>query len=90
MRADPVTTNPSIGTTPLLGCLRAGSYFYARRQKETSYGVLAARMERQATGANYAFVDRLGQDVYVDDMIQAKPLDPSSDDTDKIFLLISN
>ncbi len=90
LRSDPIATNPSIGTNPLLGCLKVGSYFYARRQKETFYSVVAARMELQATGANYSYVDKLGQDVYVDDMIQARPLDPNLDDLDKIFLVITN
>jgi prepilin-type N-terminal cleavage/methylation domain-containing protein len=44
LRSDPKSTNPSIGI-----CTRPGSYFYAQLTSTTSYGVLAARMERQTT-----------------------------------------
>ena len=41
---DPKAANPNIGL-----CLIPGSYFYAQLSSTTSYGVLAARMERQTT-----------------------------------------
>lgn len=71
-------------------CNQTGSYLYARLQKETSYGVLAARMERQTTGANYASPLRLTQSAYIDEMMRAQPLDKNGNDDDKIFLIITN
>lgn len=85
MRADPVLSQSNIGACP-----KAGSYFYARLTREAPYGVVAARMERQATGANYSGNLLIPSPANIDPMIQARPLDPSSDDADKIFLLISN
>jgi type II secretory pathway pseudopilin PulG len=82
---DAKAANPSIGA-----CLTPGSYFYAQLQKETSYGVLAARMERQTTGANYNNTVRLNQNAYIDEMVTARPLDKNGDDADKIYLIITN
>jgi type II secretory pathway pseudopilin PulG len=82
---DAKSANPSIGS-----CLTPGSYFYAQLQKETSYGVLAARMERQTTGANYNDPVKLRQNAYIDEMVTARPLDKNIEDVDKIYLIITN
>ncbi len=82
---DPMATN-----TWLWLCTQTGSYFYARLQQETSYAVLAARMERQTTWANYTTPLRLSNPAYINEMVTARPLDKSGDDVDKIFLIITN
>ncbi len=82
---DSKAANPSIGA-----CTKPGSYFYAQLTKETSYGVIAARMERQTTGANYNNPIRLSQNAYIDEMVTTKPLDKNIEDIDKIYLLITN
>jgi hypothetical protein len=96
LRSDPMATNTPFSPTPTTGCNKVGSYQYARIDKETSYSVLAARMERQTTGANYTYPDTGSQytqlkDVnYIDTMLRAQPLDKSGDDENKIFLIITN
>ena len=82
---DAKAANPSIGS-----CLIPGSYFYAQLQSSTSYGVLAARMERQTTWANYNNPIRLSQDAYIDEMVKATPLDKNIEDTDKLYIIITN
>ena len=47
-------------------------------------------MERQTTGANYTYPLRLTNDAYINEMLKTRPLDKSGDDTDKIFLIITN
>ena len=47
-------------------------------------------MERQTTGANYTFTDRLTNPVYINEMVTARPLDKNIEDTDKIYLIITN
>ena len=71
-------------------CANPGSYFYAQLLSNISYGVLAARMERQTTGANYNTPSRLHLPGFIDEMIKATPLDKSLDETDKIYLMITN
>jgi hypothetical protein len=64
--------------------------------RETSYSVLAARMERQTTGANYTYPDtgtqetQLKDPMYIDAMVKAQPIDKNSNDVNKIFLIITN
>jgi hypothetical protein len=77
--------NPSIGV-----CLKPGSYFYAQLLGNTSYGVLAARMERQTTGANYNNPIRLSQNTYINEMVTTRSLEKNIEDTDKIYLIITN
>lgn len=48
LKMDPIVAHPAI--QPIAGnCALDGSYFYARLDKESSYAVVAARMERQTT-----------------------------------------
>lgn len=89
-------TNTPFSSNNTLGCNKAGSYQYARVTKETSYAVLAARMERQTTGANYTYPDtgtqytQLTDLNYIDAMVRAQPLDKNGNDTNKIYLMITN
>ena len=91
-----MATNTPFSTNASLGCEKTGSYQYARVNKETSYSVLVARMERQTTGANYTYPDTGAQEsqlitpAYIDTMLRAQPLDKSGDDVNKIFLIITN
>ncbi len=86
LKTDPVPGNQNIGI-----CTLPGSYFYARLQYEAvDYAVLAARMELQTTGANYTWAMNLHLPAYVPDLLLAKPLDKEWDDTDRIYVLITN
>ncbi len=86
VKRDPQKTNTNIGL-----CTATGSYFYSQLPLwGITYGVVAARMERQTTGANYTFPLRLNMPVYINAMKQAQPLSKSGSDIDKIFLLITN
>lgn len=82
--------DPELANTRIGLCTRMGSYLYARLQGEGEYAVLAARMELQTTGANYTNTTNLTDSGSIDDMIQSRPLDKNGNDTDKIFLIITN
>lgn len=82
---DPTSTNPSIGP-----CWIDGSYFYSRIDRNGSYGVLAARMENQTTGANWTGAFLMTNSGYIDDMQRSGPLDKHGNDADKLFILITN
>ncbi len=85
LRKDPTSYNPWLSP-----CAIAWSYYYSRVDKETGYAILAARMENQTTGANWTGAIWMTQSGYIDAMQQTKPLDITQNDTDKIFLLITN
>ena len=96
MKSDPIATNASFSPVATNGCSKAGSYQYARLTKETSYAVLAARMERQTTGANYGYPATAAQYTQlidpnnIDAMVKAQPLDKSGNDDNKVYLMITN
>lgn len=86
MPKDPLISNPG-----LLPCTNLGSYFYAQLTWASGmYGMVAARMENQTTWANYKIQANLSNPWAIDSMLKAQPLDKSDDDTDKIYLLITN
>lgn len=68
-------------------CNVPASYFY---NSINTYGIVAARMELQVTGANYNTMVDLINPSKVDDMVKARSLDKDADDPDKIFLIITN
>lgn len=70
-----------------LFCSVAGSYFY---NKMDAYGLVAARMELQVTGANYNTMVDLNNPTKINDLVKAQPLDKDANDPDKIFLIITN
>lgn len=82
--------DPLIAQWSIWSCAQMWSYFYGRVQKETDYAVIAARMENVTTGANWSRSDRLLSSWYIDQMVQAKPLDKNASDSDKLFILVTN
>lgn len=64
-----------------------GSYFY---NSLNEYGLVAARMEIQTTGANYKTMADLLDTAKINAMATAIPLDKNDEDPDKIFLIITN
>ncbi len=85
LKKDPMPTQDFIWS-----CTLTWSYFYGRVPKETDYAVIAARMENITTGANWSRPDRLLSPWYIDQMVQAKPLDKDANDSDKLFILVTN
>ena len=55
-----------------------------------AYGLVAARMELQVTGANYNTMADLNNPTKINDLVKAQPLDKDANDPDKIFLIITN
>lgn len=69
-------------------CEIAGSYFY--NNLNSTHGIVAARMERQTTGANYSATGDLLDITKIDALIKAQPLDKDGDDPAKMFIIITN